>query len=267
MTVKVPQIDLTAPIILLDIGNTSIHIGTWHKEQVLGVLVAPRQDTAAFEQAFAEHHQRGPAGAPIAVAISSVVPETLETMRAFVLERTGREALVIGERIPLPVDLAVSDKASVGRDRLCAAAAAYEKLQTGCTIINFGTAVTVDLMDDDGVFQGGAIMPGVRMQLRALHEFTAALPAVEPGFPETPYGRNTTEAIQTGVCRGIAGAVRGMVEGYATQLNRWPQVLATGGDLELLLPHCDFIDTPVKHLVLRGVGVAYSRLIAAAIGQ
>ncbi len=267
MTVKVPRIDPTAPIVIIDIGNTSIHLATWHRDQVLGVLDMPRGDAAAFDQALAEHLDRGPAGAPIAVAVSSVVPEALERLRAAILERTGRDALVVGERIPLPVDLAIADKANVGRDRLCAAAAAYEKLQTSCTIINFGTAITVDLVDDDGIFQGGAILPGVRMQFRALHEFTAALPLVEPAFPDLAYGRDTAEAIQTGVCRGVAGAVRGIVEGYASQLNRWPQVLATGGDLELLLPSCDFIDTPVKHLVLRGVGVAYSKLIAAAIGQ
>jgi type III pantothenate kinase len=97
------------------------------------------------------------------------------------------------------------------------------------------------------------------MQLRALHEFTALLPRVEPAFPELPYGRNTSEAMQIGVCRGVAGAVRGLVEGYATSLNRWPQLIATGGDVEFMAPYCDYIDTCVSRLTLRGLGLAYSR--------
>jgi pantothenate kinase type III len=89
------------------------------------------------------------------------------------------------------------------------------------------------------------------------------LPQASPGFPELPYGRNTIEAIQTGVCRGLAGAVRGIVEGYATHLHRWPQVVATGGDSALMTPHCDFIDTWVSDLTLRGIGLAYDKHLAA----
>ena len=95
---------------------------------------------------------------------------------------------------------------------------------------------------------------GTANAARALHEFTAVLPAVEPGFPDLPYGRNTSEAIQTGVCRGLAGAVRNLVEGYSTHLNRWPQVIATGGDAAFMAPHCDFLDKLVADLTLRGVG-------------
>jgi len=121
----------------------------------------------------------------------------------------------------------------------------------------------VDLVDDDGILLGGAILPGLRLQLRALHDFTARLPAVEPVFLEAAFGRDTTEAIQTGVCRGLAGGVRWIIEGYATQLNRWPQVVATGGDLAFMLPHCDFVDSPVPYLTLRGVGIAFRKHLAA----
>jgi pantothenate kinase type III len=95
-----------------------------------------------------------------------------------------------------------------------------DKLQTGA-IVDFGTAVIVDLVDDDGVLVGGAIAaPGSAMN-------TLPLPLVEPGIPELPYGR-TLPAIQTGVCRGMPGRP-GIGRGHATQLNCWPQVIATGG--------------------------------------
>ena len=112
------------------------------------------------------------------------------------------------------MDVAVTDAKAIGVDRVCEAAAAYDRLSTGCTVVSFGTAVTIDLVDDDGTLLGGAILPGIALQMRALHEFTAALPEATPGFPELPFGRNTIEAIQTGVCRGLVGAVREIVEGY-----------------------------------------------------
>jgi type III pantothenate kinase len=258
--------DPNAPVVIIDIGNTSTKIATWHKGEVKTPLGVPTDDQNAFAEAYTAHVQAAPNGRPAATVIGSVVPPALERIRTHALAMLDQEPLVIGENVPLPLDVGVTDKTRVGVDRVCEAAAAYERLQTGCTIVDFGTAVTVDLVDDDGVLVGGAILPGLHLQMRALHEHTAVLPLVEPGFPELPYGRNTTEAIQTGVCRGLAGAVRGLVEGYATHLNRWPQVIATGGDAAMMAPHCDFLDTLVRDLALRGVGVAYAKYLAAFSG-
>ena len=68
--------------------------------------------------------------------------------------------------------------------------------------------------------------------------------------------------MQTGVCRGLAGAVRALVEAYATTLNRWPKVVATGGDAAFFAPHCDFLDRVVDHLTLQGVALAYAKHLA-----
>ena len=255
--------DPDAPVVVIDIGNTSTKIATWHKGELKTPLGVPTESHEAFVEAFSAHIQDAPLGRPAATIIASVVPAALERVRGEALAVQDQDPLVVGENVPLPMDVAVTDKAGIGIDRVCEAAAAFESLETGCTIVDFGTAVTVDLVDDDGILVGGAILPGLRLQLRALHEHTAVLPQVEPGFPELPYGRNTVEAMQTGVCRGLVGAVRNLVEGYAAHLNRWPQVIATGGDAPLMAPHCDFVDTVVRDLALRGVGVAYSKFLAS----
>jgi len=257
------MIDPDAPMIVLDIGNTSIHMGTWADSRIRSATSFANDDQAAFDESFAAHCDLMPQRRPPAVAIASVSPPTLERIRTILEARLEQEVLVIGETIPLPLDVKVRDKRAVGVDRVCAAAAAFEKLQGSCVVVDFGTAVTVDLVDDDGVFVGGAIFPGVGLQLQALHEHTAQLPAVQPGLPPQAFGRDTIEAMQIGVCRGIAGAVRGIVEGYATERNQWPFVVATGGDLALLMPLCDFIDKAVADLTLAGVGLAYSKYLAA----
>ena len=260
--IKVPlDYDPDAPVLVIDIGNTATRMATWHGGQLKTPLSVPTVDRGAFGEAFTGHREACP-GRLAAVVIGSVVPSALRRIRLLVRERLDQNPLVVGETIPLPMDMGVTDARAIGVDRVCAAAAAYERLQAECTIVDFGTAVTVDVVDSEGTLLGGAILPGLSMQLRALHEQTAQLPEVSAGIPQLPYGRNTTEAIQTGVCRGLAGAVRSLVEGYASALNRWPQVVATGGDLEFMAPHCDYLDTLVTDLTLRGIGLAYTKYLA-----
>lgn len=254
--------DPDAPVVVIDIGNTSVSIGTWAKGELKTPVSVPTGDTNAVYDAVAAHSEAMPAGRAAAVVIASVVPDALDRIRDHLETTMDRMPLVVGEKIPLPIEVEVEGVRGVGTDRACAAAAAFDKIGSACTVIDFGTAVTIDLVNDEGKLIGGAILPGVFMQLRALHEGTAVLPLVEPGVPETPYGRNTSEAIQNGVCRGIAGAARALVEAYSAHLNHWPHVVATGGDLEWLLPHCDFVDTAARDLVLRGVGIAYEKYLS-----
>ncbi|MBI4716531.1 MAG: type III pantothenate kinase [Planctomycetes bacterium] len=263
MILRPPPFDPDAPVVVIDIGNTSTHLATWVDARVKTPLAVPQEDQGAFEARLLAHVQALPAGRSPAVVIGSVAPQVLERVRTYLLAALSLEALVVGEAIPLPMDVDVEDRRAIGVDRVCAAAAAYERLQTACTVVDFGTAVTVDLVDDAGTLLGGAILPGLLLQLRSLHEHTAQLPLATPGIPELPYGRNTLDAMRVGVCRGLAGAVRGIVEGYATSLKRWPQVVATGGDLSFLAPHCDFLDTLVQDLTLSGIGLAYNKYLAA----
>lgn len=261
--IKLPPYDPDAPVIVIDIGNSNTKVATWIEDNLKSVLAAPTGDMAAFEEAYAAHRQASGRQRHAATVIGSVVPEGLKSIRTRVAEIEDRQPLVVGETLPLPMELEVKDRKTVGVDRVCQAAAAFHRVQADCTIVSFGTAVTIDLVNLDGVFLGGAILPGVAMQLRALHEFTAALPLVEAAIPEFAYGANTQEAIQTGVCRGLVGAVRGIVEGYATELNRWPQVIATGGNAALLMPLCDFVDTWTTDLTLCGIGLAYTKHLSA----
>ncbi len=262
MIQKLPPFDPEAPILVVDIGNTTTHVGTWAAGKLLAPLPVPTHDQKAFEKVYHEHVLAMPRKKPAAVVAACVAPEALTKIQDFVGQQIDMDVLVVGDTIPLPIDISVKDNHTLGVDRACAAAATYERLKHACVVVDFGTAITVDLIDDDGTLLGGAILPGVALQLKALHQYTAQLPLVEAAIPALPYGRDTTEAIQTGVCRGAVGAVRGIIEGYASALNSWPQTVATGGDLALLSPYCDFFDTQVSDLTLYGVGVAYQKYLA-----
>lgn len=255
--------DPGAPVIVMDVGNTTISIATWQADRLKTPLSVSTDDDAAIDKALTAHLQAAPKGKLAAAVIGSVVPEVLPRLRGWLSDALGQDALVVGDTIPLPMEIGVDDPRAIGVDRVCASAAAFNRVKSGCIVVDFGTAVTIDLIDDEGILLGGAILPGLASQFHVLHERTAQLPVVDPACPPFSYGRNTIEAIQTGVCRGLAGAVRWIVEGYATALNRWPQVLATGGDLAFMAPQCDFIDTQVPHLTLHGIGLAYTAHLAA----
>lgn len=255
---KLRGYDPSAPIIVLDIGNSKTHIATWHHNELRTPLAVASDDDKAVADAILAHLDSAPDRTAAAV-IGSVVAAATNRVTKIVQDSLDADALIVGHSIPLPMDVDVKDAGAVGVDRICAAYAAYERIETGCIIVDFGTAVTVDLVDDEGTFLGGAILPGLDLQLRSLHDHTSALPLAKPDVPTLPYGRNTEEAIQTGVCRGLAGAVRALVEGYAAHLCRWPQTIATGGDLAFMKPHVDFIDTFVTDLTLRGIGLSYTK--------
>lgn len=199
-----------------------------------------------------------------AIVIASVnEPLTIRIEQA--LAGVGPEPYRIGRDLQIPMHHALdaSGAATVGQDRLLAALAAFEAFQQACVVVDAGTAVTVDFVDGEGVFQGGAIAPGARLMLRALHEHTAALPdvaLVRPASAESdeadPFGRNTPQAMLNGAFHGVRGLVRALVERYAEFYQAYPKIVATGGDAELLFEGDDLIEHIVPDLTLRGIVAA-----------
>ena len=257
------SIDHQAPVLLLDIGNTNTRIAVWDKHLVKAPVSVSTGDQQPLNDAVSAHLSSYEPAQVVSAVVASVVPGALPIVRDVIGVALGREPLIVGEEIALPIEVGIEDPRSMGVDRICAAAAAYHALQAACTVVDFGSAVTVDLVDGEGTLLGGAILPGLTMQLRSLHEHAAQLPKVEIGLPDSVFGCNTVEAIQIGVCRGLIGAVRNLVESYATSLNQWPQVVATGGDLMFIGPQCDFLDSLVPDLTLRGLGLSYTRYLEA----
>jgi type III pantothenate kinase len=143
----------------------------------------------------------------------------------------------------------------VGEDRLLNAAAAYGELKQACIVVDAGTALTVDFIDGAGTFHGGAIAPGARLMLDALHGQTAQLPEVELKPPAEPIGHSTVEAMRTAAFHGLRGMVRELVEKFAETVGQYPLVIATGGDAELLFKDYELIERIVPDLTLRGLAV------------
>ncbi|MEM9083291.1 MAG: type III pantothenate kinase [Planctomycetota bacterium] len=171
----------------------------------------------------------------------------------------------IGKDVPVPIERALDENTKPGDDRLLVALAAYEGLQQACVVVDAGTAVTVDFVDGEGTFQGGAIAPGLRMMLGALHEGTDALPALElvGKLPKEPFGKRTGDAMQLGCIASVQGLVRHLAERYAVAYDAYPLIVATGGDAELLFGNDELIDRIVPDLALRGIAIACQKALAS----
>ena len=258
-------------LIAIDIGNTTIKIAfCLNDEETLlktangnsGDIESQLVDILAecWDQAPLVVSAKEPVKECVLVA-SSVKPEWTELVRDVVADELGQKLLVIGKDVPLPMETAVDDALQVGTDRLCAAAAAYAVVEGAVVVADFGTAVTIDLIDEEGVFVGGTITPGFDLSLAAMNTGTARLPQVDMQRPRSVYGANTEEAMRAGVYWSAVGLLETVCRKYAEQIGSWPQVILTGGAAKIIKEDCDFVDSWVSNLALRGIIIAYKKNI------
>jgi type III pantothenate kinase len=225
------------PDVVVDIGNTRIKWG-WavpHLDTMKAVSL-PHDDPAAWEAQLSDM----PVRAPVRWAVASVNPR--ETDRFLEWVRSRREtAAVIDDPSRLPVTIDVDEPAKVGIDRLLNAVAARARVPEGSpvVVIDVGSAVTVDLLDERNRFRGGAIFPGPRLMAKALHQYTAKLPdlPIDDVPNEDPPGRNTADAIRVGIMAAIMGGCQMLVDEYAALCERPLTVLMTGGAVGYLIDY------------------------------
>ena len=204
--------------------------------------------------------------------ISCVQRTALEHLRGVLGAQGGNHSARVVSYRDVPMPMLVDEPSKTGIDRLVASYAARQVFQKNASqfkstiVVQAGTAVTVDLVDSQGAFRGGAIMPGLGLSLQLLAAGTDQLPWLGNHLVDTQPvlpGANTTEAISAGVNAALVGGVGHLVRRYRSdqqhasfgdQVGRL-QVVVTGGDGKLLLPHidppCQFID----HLVLAGLSL------------
>ena len=134
----------------------------------------------------------------------------------------------------LPITIDYKTPETLGRDRIAAAVGARSLLpETNVLIIDMGTAITIDFIDNQGVYHGGIISPGATMRARAMNQFTGCLPLVDLPANAELTGKSTEEALQFGILNGIRFEIDGYISRYM-HLYEGLQVIVTGGDAELI---------------------------------
>lgn len=251
------------PDVVVDIGNTRMKWGFCVGDRVTNVARLPLDDEAAWNKDLAKLPAPSPARK---WAAASVNPPALKRFLTW-SRKHGQTAVVFENRANVPIRVNVDEPDRVGIDRLFGAVAAKAMVppNTPAITVDLGTALTVNLIDADGVFQGGAILPGPRLMARALHDFTAKLPMSEPtsGADFKAPAKNTGAAIRLGIIAALNGGMAKLTRAFANECATPPWMFVTGGGAHLI----DSSNLPwiaetkfVPALILEGIRIAAEAL-------
>ncbi|MHC4658761.1 MAG: type III pantothenate kinase [Planctomycetota bacterium] len=255
-------------IMAIDIGNTNITVGLFLKGEEKFIESIPGEARAKLEACLKSAWQKVPVAKNSkekrrdgVIVVSSVKSVWTKAVQQIAKEALGEKVYIIGKNIPLPMRLWVDKPEEVGTDRVVSAAAAYAVVEDAVVVADFGTAVTIDLVDQHGVFQGGVICPGFEISAEALKKNTAQLPKVKVAKPKAPYGKTTDQAVSCGLYYSAVGTLEEVIRRYAEKIGRWPHTVLTGAAAEMIKDDCDFIDSYVPNLVVKGIVLAYRKYI------
>jgi type III pantothenate kinase len=253
------------PNLVVDVGNSRIKWGYCADDRVVYRASLPPDEPAAWEDQI----KRWDLGAGLQWAVAGVHPERAERMMEWVKKR-GDQIVSIQDRHSLPIQMIlVEEPHRVGIDRLLNAIAARDRVhrEVSIFIIDAGSAVTVDWVDEEGAFRGGAIFPGIQMMAKALHDNTAALPLLSidtdpknaiPALPGTSSRTAMTAGIYWAVAEGIKAILR-QLNGVAGA-GRKHETFLTGGDAQYLAPVMDLDVQLWPTMTLEGIRIAAEAL-------
>jgi type III pantothenate kinase len=216
-----------------DVGNSRIKWGRCKEHQVAEMASLPHDAPQQWQTQLEQWSVT-----PGRWVVAGVNPERMARLVDWLNARAMHVATITSYQ-QLPISLSVQAPERVGLDRLLNAVAAQSRERGGrpAVLVDAGSAVTVDYLDEANVFGGGAIFPGLRLMAQALHSYTAKLPFVEVKAPLPPMPATVTE---TAIAAGVYGAVVGGIEHLLVQLAarspQPPQVYLTGGDHAVLAP-------------------------------
>lgn len=222
------------PDVVVDVGNWRIKWGRCRPGAVVESVALPPESPEEWQRQL----DRWGMKCPLKWALTGVHPAHARQLGQWLSQR-GDGVRVIDDPRELPLRVALERPDHVGIDRLMDAVAANGRRRAGrpAVVIDAGSALTVDWLDGEGTFQGGAILPGFRLLAQSLHDYTALLPLIQaPRKPPSIPGQSTPAAMEAGIYWSAAGGTAALIAAYARRAGTEPEVYLTGGDAPALLP-------------------------------
>ena len=212
-----------------DIGNTNITLGVFDQDEFKGEYrIASDRDLSLAEyevlvkSLLKDYEIDG-------CVIGSVVDELTDKFAAAVKNVYGIEPLIVSVGVNTDLCIKTDKPDEVGADRIANAIGAKAVYNKPIIVIDFGTATSFDVINFKGEFIGGVIAPGINLQMKSLNKFTSKLPRIDADISARAIGRNTSEAILSGVIRGTASMIDGLVKQCEEELGQRATLVATGG--------------------------------------
>src|ERR1700751_3738752 len=250
-------------LLAVDVGNTQTHFGAFHGELLLehwrfATVRTPTADElgAALRNLL---ELRGCAFTDLDSSIvSSTVPQLEPEWTAMATRYLGHEMLAVGPGTKTGMAIRYDNPREIGADRLVNAVAMRERYGGPAVCVDFGTATTFDVVSGEGEYVGGALMTGIEISLEALSERGARLPKVDLAPPGTVIGKNTIDAIRSGVVFGYAGAIDAILRRLYDELGGRAAGIATGGLAHLVVPYTEEIKEVDDLLTLTGLRLLHA---------
>ena len=242
-------------LLAVDIGNTNITLGIFDKDNLVKTYRVISDNYISIREyehllsSLLKNFQISDC------VIGSVYDEINTKIKTILDKILNLNSVLLENSMEFGINIPNS-KESAGIDRIANAVSAL-KYNLPAIVVDIGTAVTFDIVSKEKEFIGGIIMPGVNVQLKSLHDYTSKLPVIEPKESEAAIGIDTESCILSGVIRGIAGAIDGLLSDCEEELGEKASVIITGGQCKLIskymVSHIDFIEPNLTLYGLRDI--------------
>jgi type III pantothenate kinase len=255
-------------LLAVDVGNTQTHFGTWDGERLVEHwrFATVRESTADELGAALRNlvELRGVGLADLEASIvSSTVPQLAPEWAEMARRYLNHEMTMVGPGLKTGMPIRIDNPRELGADRIVNAVAAYAHLGGPCVAIDFGTAITYDVVSGAGEYLGGIITPGVEISMEALSDRGAKIPKIDLAEPRSLIGKSTVDAIRSGIVFGFAGQVDGILRRIRAELGAETRTIATGGLAGYVVPFTErgTIDEIDDLLTLKGLRLLHERAL------
>ncbi|GDX51802.1 type III pantothenate kinase [Bacteroidota bacterium] len=234
---------MKANCLAIDFGNTLIKIGVFVNDELIEFYELKDLSAKRLKKIIAENKTQS--------AIVSSVTERSKPIEEEIKKIIP--TIILSEKISIPVINLYKEKKKLGKDRLAGAVGGSKIFpKENVLVINCGTCIIYDFVNEKSEYLGGSISPGLEMRFNALHTFTSKLPKIKKTVPEKFIGSTTEESILSGVVFGASKEIDGMIDEYKKQFSGL-KVIISGGDAPMFVPHLKNKIFAVPQIVLRGL--------------
>ena len=249
-------------ILTIEIGNSTITLGGIEGEDIrfecrINTDRVKTSDTYCIDLKTLFEIYGIDMGAIEGVIISSVVPQVLNSVRTAIRKLLNTEPMVVGPGLRTGLDIRLENPGQIGSDLVAADVAALAEHQPPLIVIDMGTATTMTVLDPDGAHLGGCVCPGVKISLESLTAKTSLLPGIQLDKPRQALGRNTADAMRSGIMFGAAAMLDGMIDRFMEETGWAFTIVATGGLAKRIVPLCRHEILYDRHLIIKGLAKLY----------
>ena len=251
-------------ILAIDVGNTNIVIGTIENGEINNIVrIHTDLRETGTEYAIKLRQIADFYGIDLkaleGAIISSVVPPVTESLKLAVERTVGKKPLIVGPGMKTGMNVRIDDPSTVAADLIVSSVAAMTYYGSPVIVVDMGTATTMVVIDKDGCYKGGAIVPGLKLSYASLASGTSLLPDISIIPPKKVVATNTVDCMRSGAVYGTAALIDGMVERMEEELGYRCTVVATGGLAQSVVSHCKREVIFDGDLILKGLWTLYQK--------